>query len=392
MRTMHVVVIVGARPQFIKATVVLEALGRVPGMRVTLIHTGQHYDANLSEVFFEELQLPQPQFFLGVGSAPHGQQTARMLEKTEPLLVDLKPDWVLVFGDTNSTLAGALAAAKLHVPVAHVEAGLRSFNRHMPEEINRLLVDHASDLLFAPTEIAVQNLRREGIPDQRIRWVGDVMYDVALRYGAVADATSRIVESLKLATKHYLLATVHRAENTDDPRSLAAIFSGLAEIAREIPVVFPVHPRTQRVLRRERLAEQLPGTMRLLPPVGYLDMLQLEKHARLIATDSGGVQKEAFFYRVPCVTLRGETEWVELVEAGWNHLVRPETPEAVTDAIRRALDTHGEAIAPYGHGDAAIQIAAALQQTPEPAALPLHAEDQSSTQRFDQLLPPARAA
>lgn len=391
-RTVHIVAVVGARPQFIKAAVVLEALRAAPDVRTTLIHTGQHYDANLSDIFFEELQLPRPDYHLGVGSAPHGKQTARMLEGVEDVLLELKPDWALVFGDTNSTLAGALAAVKLHVPVAHVEAGLRSFNRLMPEEINRVLVDHASELLFAPTENAVQNLRREGIAEGRIHWVGDVMYDVALRFGRLAEATSRIVQSLGLAEKQYVLATVHRAENTDNPSRLAAILAGLATISREIPVVFPVHPRTQVAITRERLSDRLPGTMRLIAPVGYLDMLQLEKHARLIATDSGGVQKEAFFYGVPCVTLRSETEWMELVEAGWNHLVRPESPEAVVEAIRRAMDTQGKTIAPYGHGDAARQIATILRASGKPAALPFRLEEQLRREPSHGLLPPSRAA
>lgn len=260
-----------------------------------------------------------PDYHLGIGGGTHGQNTGRMIEAIERVLLEERPDWVLVYGDTDSTLAGAIAAVKLHIPVAHVEAGLRSFNRRMPEEINRVLTDHASDLLFAPTEVAVQNLRREGIREERIRLVGDVMYDAAVFYGDKAERESRILEQLGLEPQGYILATVHRAENTDDPRRLKAILETLAEVHKELPVVFPVHPRTRKAALQLGLGHPL-KSVRSIEPVGYLDMLRLERNARLIVTDSGGVQKEAFFYRVPCVTLREETEWVEL---GWNRLVPP---------------------------------------------------------------------
>ena len=357
---MHVASILGARPQFIKAAAVSGRLRETAGLRETLVHTGQHYDANMSEVFFEELAIPRPDFHLGVGSASHGAQTGRMLEAVEGVLVEVRPDWVLVYGDTNTTLAGALAAAKLHIPVAHVEAGLRSFNRLMPEEINRVLTDHASDALFAPTQPAVENLRNEGVPDERVYLVGDVMYDASLHFAAKAERESRILDTLGLEPRGYVLATVHRAENTDHARALAAIFDGLERVAADVPVVLPLHPRTRAALEREGRLAQAQRSLRLTDPVGYLDMVLLEKNARLVATDSGGVQKEAFFFRVPCVTLRTETEWVELVELGWNRVVPPTSAGAVANAVRGALGRTGAEGDPYGDGSAAARIAAVL--------------------------------
>lgn len=310
-------------------------------------------------MFFQELEIPRPDYHLGIGSGTHGAQTGRMLEGIEQVLLAEKPDWVIVYGDTNSTLAGALAAAKLHIPVAHVEAGLRSFNRRMPEEINRILTDHASELLFAPTLASVENLRREGISEGKIHQVGDVMYDAALYYGAKAQAQSAIIQHLGLEPKGYILATIHRAENTNDPARLGAIFEGLAGVAREIAVVVPLHPRTRAALDRERLLEIVSQYILLIEPVGYLDMVMLEKNARLIATDSGGVQKEAFFYRVPCVTLREETEWVELVELGWNRLVSPVDAHTISRSLLDARQTASNKQAPsglYGEGNAAEQI------------------------------------
>lgn len=354
---MKIVSIIGARPQFIKAAAVSRVLRATPGVREVLVHTGQHYDENMSEVFFRELEIPEPDYNLGIGSGTHGEQTGRMLMAVEGVLLREKPDWVLVYGDTNSTLAGALAAVKLHIPVAHVEAGLRSFNRRMPEEINRILADHASDLLFAPTKAAVENLRREGIPDGRIHLVGDVMYDAALFYGAKARWESRVLERLELKPKGYVLVTIHRAGNTDDPRRLQAIVGGLCEIGKEIPVVFPVHPRTGKAMESYGLLEEAAAHLRLIEPVGYLDMIMLEQNACLIATDSGGVQKEAFFYRVPCVTLREETEWVELVELGWNRVVSPESPEKIAKEICRSLGgPRGKEENPYGDGHSAELI------------------------------------
>lgn len=359
---MHVTIVVGARPQFVKAAVVCHALHATPGVRTTLIHTGQHYDANMSDIFFEELSISRPDVSLEVGSGPHGRQTGRMLELLEQHLEELKPDWTVVFGDTNSTLAGALAAVKLHIPVAHVEAGLRSFNRRMPEEINRVATDHVSDLLLTPTATAVEHLRREGILEERIVPVGDVMFDAALHFEKRAATDSTVLERLGLAPKSFILATVHRAENTDSPQRLTAILEGFGRIAREIPIVMPLHPRTRAIMERLSLAQVHPG-LRIVDPVGFLDMIQLERHARLIATDSGGVQKEAFFFGTPCVTLREETEWVELVESGWNRLVPPDSADAVAQGIRRALTSHGQKVSPYGDGDAARKIVSALQRT-----------------------------
>jgi UDP-GlcNAc3NAcA epimerase len=325
------------------------------------VHTGQHYDRNMSDVFFTELEIPSPDMHLGIGSGTHGAQTGRMLEALERVIPRTRPDWVLVYGDTNSTLAGALAAAKLRVPVAHVEAGLRSYNRAMPEETNRVVADHVADLLLAPTVTAVANLLREGVERRRIARVGDVMFDAALYYGGKAERTSRVLGRLALTDGEYVLATVHRAENTDDPRRLRAIVGALRRLSREIPVVLPIHPRTRKALARA--GWRTGDALRLTDPVGYLDMVMLEKHARLIATDSGGVQKEAFFHRVPCATLRTETEWVELVKAGWNHLVPPSSEVQVYRELLRMLTSFRRprtAPALYGIGDAAERIARAI--------------------------------
>jgi UDP-GlcNAc3NAcA epimerase len=351
-----IITVLGARPQFIKASVVSHAISQTAGLTEVLVHTGQHFDANMSDVFFEELEIPRPAYNLGIGGGSHGQNTGRMIEAIEHLLLDEKPDWVMVYGDTDSTLAGALAAVKLHIPIAHVEAGLRSFNRSMPEEINRVLTDHASSLLLAPTESAVRHLAAEGISSDTVRQVGDVMYDSALFYGAKAEAASDVLARLGLDHHGYVLATIHRAENTDDGQRLAAIFEGLALSGQK--VVLPLHPRTRVRLASYRLA--LPANVQAIDPVGYLDMVMLEKHAVLIATDSGGVQKEAFFYHVPCVTLRHETEWVELVDAGWNRLAPPIEGATVAAAIQGAMGSKGVEVWPYGDGKAAERVAACL--------------------------------
>lgn len=319
---MKVCTIIGARPQFVKASVVSRAIAQYSGqepsaIREIIIHTGQHYDANMSDVFFEELDIPNPDHHLGIGGGTHGQNTGRMIEGIESVLKVEKPDWVLVYGDTDSTLAGGLAAAKLHIPVAHVEAGLRSFNRRMPEEINRVLTDHLSDLLLTPTSTATTNLQREGIVGNKVQQVGDVMYDAALFYAQRAQHRSTVLRQLGLHNKSYVLTTIHRAENTDDPERLKQILIGLSECA--LPIVLPIHPRF-----RKRLADfnlTVSGNVKVIEPVGYLDMVMLERSAAVILTDSGGVQKEAYFHSVPCVTMRDETEWVETVDAGWNRLV-----------------------------------------------------------------------
>ena len=333
---MKIITIVGARPQFIKAGVVSRAIQafnlRVKKRRIReiLVHTGQHYDYLMDKVFFEELELPRPDYHLGVGSGSHGRQTGVMIERIETVLQKEKPEVLMVYGDTNSTLSGALAAAKLNIPVAHVEAGLRSYNRTMPEEINRLLTDHLSAFLFCPTDQAVRNLLKEGIKDGRTRKVknvGDVMYDSILYYSKIAEKKSTILQGLNLVNPQsairnpqYYLATLHRAENTDDPKVLNSILKALNEIGRNTSVILPLHPRTKKMMKVHHLFSEFKN-IKWIDPVSYLDMLQLEKKAKAILTDSGGVQKEAYWFKVPCLTLREETEWVETVKSGWNVLV-----------------------------------------------------------------------
>lgn len=336
-----VLTVVGARPQFIKAAPVARALAAT-GIDEKIVHTGQHFDALMSDVFFAELDIPKPAWNLEINSLGHGAMTGRMLERLEEVMLAERPDLVLVYGDTNSTLAGALAAAKLHIPVAHVEAGLRSFNRRMPEETNRVLADHLATLLLCPTAAAVANLRAEGIT-RGVHAVGDVMYDTTLAAVARARDRSRILETLGLAPRTYAVATVHRAENTDDPERLARILAHLEAAARERPVVMPLHPRTRKLMQA---AGASPAGVRIVEPLGYLDMAWLVHNSAGVLTDSGGLQKEAYFHRVPCVTLRDETEWVETVEAGWNRLWNGPPHRAP----RRG-------IADYGDGRAAEAIA-----------------------------------
>ncbi len=345
-----ILTIVGARPQFIKAAPVSRALRRVA--REILVHTGQHYDYGMSAVFFEELALPEPDYNLGIGSGSHGKQTGEMLIAIEEVLLSERPDWVLVYGDTNSTLAGALAAVKLHIPVAHVEAGLRSFNRAMPEEHNRVLTDHAADLLFCPTRHAVDLLAREGIT-RGVHLTGDVMLD-AFRYNtALAEQRSAILDALGLQPQTYYLATLHRPANTDDPAQLQTLLDTLAELP--LPVVLPLHPRTRQQIELHALAPKSKiQNLKIIPPMGYLDMLLLERCARLILTDSGGVQKEAYMAGVPCVTLRDETEWVETLDAGWNILVGAD-PDRIRAAVRD-FTPPAEHPPLYGDGHAADRI------------------------------------
>jgi UDP-GlcNAc3NAcA epimerase len=352
--------VIGARPQFIKAGIVSHAIVTMneetyPRRRIReiLVHTGQHYDKEMSEVFFRELKIPAPTHQLGIGSGSHGEQTGRMLEALEHIMTDTHPDCVIVYGDTNSTLAGALAASKLRIPIAHVEAGLRSFNRAMPEEINRVLADHMACWLFCPTDQAVKNLSCEGII-RGVHLVGDVMAQ-AVRAGLpIAERESRILHRLDLTPKQYILATVHRAENTDDKERLTAIVQALALLER--PVVVPCHPRTRKMLARFGLERFIiPSQVRLIDPVGYLDMLKLESQARMILTDSGGVQKEASWLGVPCVTLRAETEWNETVDAGWNRLAGTCT-EDIVSTVKAALDTKLPEHSPHRGPDAAETI------------------------------------
>lgn len=369
----QILTIIGARPQFVKAAMVSRAIqaharteGGGPTVAETILHTGQHFDAAMSQVFFDELGIPAPAVNLGIHGGSHGAMTGAMLPAIEAEIQRRAPDWVLVYGDTNSTLAGALAAAKLGVPVAHVEAGLRSFNRRMPEEINRVLTDHLAARLFCPTAAAVAHLRAEGV-SAGVEQVGDVMYDAALYFGAVAEARAEALARHATPADGYALATVHRAENTDDPERLAGILQALAALHRDLPVVLPLHPRTRQAADAAGLGQDLDGLL-LLPPVSFLEMVLLEKRARLILTDSGGIQKEAYFHGVPCVTLRDETEWTETVEAGWNRLAGAR-PEAIGAAVAAALHD-GEARRPipdYGAGNTAERIVTSLAVAPRSA-------------------------
>ncbi|MCA1799679.1 MAG: UDP-N-acetylglucosamine 2-epimerase (non-hydrolyzing) [Xanthomonadaceae bacterium] len=353
----RVCTVVGARPQFIKAAVVSRAFREAPDRYAeSIIHTGQHYDHGMSDVFFSELDIPKPDHNLGVGGGSHGQNTGRMLEKVEEVLVAERPDFVLLYGDTNSTLAGVLAAVKLHIPVAHVEAGLRSYNRRMPEEINRVLTDHASSLLFTPTDLATRNLAGEGISAGKVLQVGDVMYDAALFYAGLAERNSGSLARFGLAPKGYALATIHRPENTDDPMRLRGIFTGLE--AAPMPVLLPLHPRTRKQIAAFDIA--VPASVTIVDPVGYLDMVMLERNAALILTDSGGVQKEAYFHGVPCITMRDETEWVELVDAGVNIIVGAD-PDRIRAALARSITTVVPEGQLYGDGTAGTKIRDALQ-------------------------------
>jgi UDP-GlcNAc3NAcA epimerase len=357
-----IITVLGARPQFIKASVVSHAFRQSGRLQEVLVHTGQHFDANMSDVFFDELGISKPDYYLDIHGGGHGAMTGRMLERLEQVMLAERPDAVLVYGDTNSTLAGALAAAKLNIPVAHVEAGLRSFNMAMPEEVNRILTDRISRWLFTPTQTAAQHLQREGFNPEQIHPVGDVMYDVALHHGQRVHSGTGLMARLGLEPKGYVLATVHRAENTDHPERLVALVDALTTTARQLPVVWPLHPRTRGVLQKIGKLEGLVARVHLIDPVGYLDMVQLEKFAALIATDSGGVQKEAFFHQVPCVTLRDETEWVELVDSGWNRLASPVDAQSLSRVLNVALGSKGDPVTPYGSGRAAQDIVDKLSE------------------------------
>ena len=356
---MKVLTVIGARPQFIKAAVVSNAL-RARNIEEFLVHTGQHFDENMSKVFFDEMGISEPQANLGISGGTHGKMTGEMLVEVEKLVLEQKPDWVLVYGDTNSTLAGSLAASKLNVPCAHVEAGLRSDNRNMPEEINRILTDHASDLLFAPTKIAYDSLLSEGISEKKIVRTGDVMLDAARSFEKVAFANSTILSDLNLTGQSFVLCTLHRAENVDDPEILEWIVNGLNETSREMPIVLPLHPRTKAKLKEFGLFEKISSAIKLIPPVGFLDILVLQSSSSLIVTDSGGMQKEAFFQKKPCVTVRTETEWAELLEGGHNRLARPMVDKIrgmAKDALEANIDWSIEL---YGDGHSSETIADSL--------------------------------
>jgi len=351
----RVMSVVGARPQFVKAAVVSRALAAA-GVREVLVHTGQHYDYGMSEVFFRELEIPEPDVNLGIGSGPHGRQTGLMLEALEAVMLEREPAMVVVYGDTNSTLAAALAAAKLQVPVAHVEAGLRSFNMRMPEEVNRILADRISSVLLCPTQTAVGNLKREGMTEGVLN-VGDVMYDAALYYGGRVSGHSGAVAG-EYKHKSFYLATLHRAENTDDEARLEAIVTALDVLSR--PVVCPLHPRTKA--RLAAMGQKPCGSLVFVEPVGYLEMTALERGARVILTDSGGVQKEAYFHGTPCVTLRDETEWVETVEAGWNILAGADAVTITTAVLFFETHPPKARIDAFGDGRAGEAIAGVIKK------------------------------
>ena len=338
---MKLVTIIGARPQIIKAAALSRAIRNhyADQIQEVIVHTGQHYDDNMSQVFFDELQIPRPDYNLHVGSASHGVQTARMTEGIEALLIKEKPDFIVLYGDTNSTLAGAVAAAKIHVPIVHIEAGLRSFNKSMPEEINRIVCDHCSTLLFTPTKAGLENLKREGFPvdesgvstssttaaptidNPKVYHCGDIMYDNSLHFADIAEEKTDIIQRLDLVSKPFILSTIHRDTNTDHPERLGAIFDALIELSKENQIVLPLHPRTAKLLKtnlsneKQTLIFSSPN-IKLIPPVSFLEMIALERHAQLVMTDSGGVQKEAYFFKKPCIILRPETEWVEIVQTG----------------------------------------------------------------------------
>ena len=354
---MKICTVVGARPQFVKAAVVSRAFQKLNNCTEIIIHTGQHFDENMSDIFFTELSIPKPTYNLGVGGGTHGVNTGRMLEKIESVLIAERPDLLLVYGDTDSTLAGALAASKLHIPVAHVEAGLRSFNRKMPEEINRVLTDHISTWLFAPTLNAINQAQKEGINSDQLFLVGDVMYDATLYYLRQIQDQPKVLNKFGLESKSYVLLTMHRAENVDDISRLRKILEGLQLSGRKI--VWPVHPRTRKMI--EKFGLEFPANIILLDPIGYMDMLILEQHAACIATDSGGVQKEAYFHKVPCVTMRDETEWVELVSCGANVLTGAHT-QKIADAIEKSETVNCQVFNTllYGSGNAADLIINAL--------------------------------
>jgi UDP-N-acetylglucosamine 2-epimerase len=350
---MKIVTVVGARPQFIKSAPVSKVLATY-GHDEYLIHTGQHYDYGMSEVFFKEMGIHEPYLNLNVGSASHAQQTSQMLVGIEAILLSQKPDLVLVYGDTNSTLAGALATIKLEIKLAHVEAGLRSYNRSMPEEHNRVLTDHCADLLFCPTQTAVENLTHEGI-QTGVSLVGDTMYDAVLQFSQLAHNQSSIINQLNLQPKEFLLLTIHRPYNTDNPDVLKSILSGLKNVDEKI--IFPIHPRTLNVIQATNIA--ISPNVQVINPVGYLDMLMLEQSARAILTDSGGIQKEAYFFKIPCITLRPETEWVETVTTGWNILTGTDSDQIIS-ALRRRLPVTLPHPQLFGDGHASEKIVSVI--------------------------------
>lgn len=354
-----IVTIVGARPQFVKAAVLSRAFQQIGGIKEIIVHTGQHFDANMSDVFFEEMQIPLPQYNLNINSLSHGAMTGRMIERIEEILIFEKPNFLLVFGDTNSTLAGAIAATKIHIPIVHVEAGLRSFNMEMPEEVNRILTDRVSAVLFCPTETAVRNLKNEGFGNIEAKVVrsGDVMEDAAKYYEQFSFEKSTVIDTQALTPEGYYLCTLHRAENTKSPERIRQIIMGLNSIALSYPVILPVHPRTKDLLQSFELNDNII----IIDPVGYFDMIALIKNARLIVTDSGGLQKEAYFFNKFCVTVRDQTEWVELVEHGFNQIVGANGKKLKEAVAHFESKVFSKEIELYGGGKAAIFMAEYLK-------------------------------
>lgn len=351
-----ILTVVGARPQFIKIGPVSKALSDVKVFSEVVVHTGQHFDENMSQLFFQQLDLPTPSYNLGLGGGTHAHQTAQMLLSLEHVFVEEKPDLLLVYGDTNSTLSAALVAAKMHIPVAHVEAGLRSFNKHMPEEINRILTDHMSSLLFAPSEIAKRNLCSEGFEKDKIYLTGDVMFDAVAAHLPSSISNKELLPSLSLKNGDYALLTLHRAENTDCDKRLNALIDELLKLSKLIKIVFPLHPRTRLALERVGRLDQVSASCVLIPPAGYLENLQFIKSAAIVLTDSGGMQKEAFFLQTPCVTLREETEWLETIEIGANSLYSPESSSLITCVERQLAHFKASNAEPYGSGDSSVKI------------------------------------
>ena len=354
-----ILTIVGARPQFVKAAA-LSRQFKKHGLEEVLVHTGQHFDKNMAEIFFTQMDIPKPKYNLGINSLSHGAMTGRMLEEIEKVLFIEKPDVVVVFGDTNSTLAGTLAASKLHIPVAHVEAGLRSFNMKMPEEINRILTDRVSDILFCPTQTAVDNLTKEGFDnfENRVENIGDVMYDVALYYSQFSAERSTLPNNIINSKKPIVLTTLHRQENTDDLNRLQSIVNALNELSKQFNIVLPIHPRTKNTFEKENIKLNFEP----IEPVGYFDMIELLKKCAFVISDSGGLQKEAFFFEKQCLIIRDETEWTELVELGYNFLVGAQS-KLIIEKANAALNNKIEfELKPYGNGDAAEKIALYLKQ------------------------------
>ncbi len=370
---MKIVTVIGARPQIIKAAALSRAIKMhyANEIQEVIVHTGQHYDDNMSQVFFDELGIPSPDYNLHVGSASHGVQTARMTEGIEDILIKEQPDFIVLYGDTNSTLAGAVAAAKIHVPIAHVEAGLRSFNKSMPEEINRIVCDHCSTLLFSPTRAGVENLKREGFPidneppytidNPKVYHCGDIMYDNSLHFAEVAETKTNIIRQLGLEDTPFILATVHRNANTDEPTRFHAIFSALIELSKESLIVLPLHPRTSKLLKTNLVKEKQEqlfnsSNIKIIPPVSFLEMIALERHTRLVMTDSGGVQKEAYFFKKPSIILRPETEWVEIVQTG--NAILADANEGRILAAWRHFKSHPHTDFPaiFGNGQASVFI------------------------------------